>query len=63
MILKGKVSSIEVAGIRVILVDKDNVVTPPLVKASHIGTLHPGDDVTVVLFNGSMSDGQIIAKL
>jgi len=61
VILKGKISSIDNTGIRVILPDRDNAVTPPITKASHVGTLEVGDTVAVIFF-GSLSDGLIIAK-
>ena len=59
MILKCKVSNMDSSGVRVILLDRDNAVTPPLSIAPHIGTLEVGDIVAVVFF-GSLSDGLII---
>lgn len=61
MIEKCKVSSIDSSGTRVILIDKDNAVTPPLSTAAHVGPLEIGDMVAVIFFN-SLSDGLIIAK-
>ncbi|KPU42154.1 hypothetical protein OXPF_39330 [Oxobacter pfennigii] len=61
MNLKGKVSSIEAEGVRVILIDRDNMVTPPLKKGVHIGTLAIGDDVAVMLFSENIADAIIAA--
>ncbi|TZE82005.1 hypothetical protein [Calorimonas adulescens] len=62
MVLKGKVSSIESSGIRVLFPERDNDVSWPLKAASHVGTLQVGDNVAVVFFSNSMNDGLIIAK-
>jgi len=61
MILKGYVSSVEPDGVRVVLPEKEKVVSPPLVVAGHVGPLQPGDNVVVAVFL-SLKDGVIIAK-
>ena len=61
MILKCKVSSIDSTGTRVILLDRGNVVTPPLSTAAHVGVLMVGDMVAAIFFD-NLSDGLIIAK-
>ncbi len=61
MLLKGIVSSIEQAGVRVSLPERENVVTPPLGKAVHVDILQAGDKVIVAFFSG-LADGIIIAK-
>lgn len=62
MVLKGKVSSIESAGVRVVFPDRENTVSPLLKIASHVGPLEVGNDVAVIFFSNSMKDGLIIAK-
>lgn len=62
MILKGFVSSIEEAGIRVTIKDRDNIVSPPIKAAVHVGALEVGQSVAVVFFSDNMLDGLIIAK-
>lgn len=62
MIVKGKVSSIELNGIRVVLPERENNVSPPLKTAHHVGELSVGNDVVVLFFSNSMVDGIIIAK-
>lgn len=62
MNLKGKVSSVEHEGVRVILTDRNNTVTVPLQTASHVGVLNVGDSVAVIFFTNNMTDGLIIAK-
>jgi hypothetical protein len=61
MIFKGIVSSIENAGTRLILPDKNNIVTIPLPSAVGIG-LAVGDKVAVVFFAQNFQDGLILAK-
>lgn len=63
MILKGKVSSIEITGTRVVFPERENDVSPPLLKAAHVGVLQVGDSVVVVFFSTNMVDGVIIAKI
>jgi hypothetical protein len=60
--LKGIVSSIEPKGIRVTFIDRNNVVSPPLSKAVHVGELQLGNNVVVEFFSDNMLDGLIIAK-
>jgi len=62
MVLRGKVSSVEQEGVRVVFPDKDNTVSPPLKTAAHIDSLQIGENVVVVFFTASMKDGLIIAK-
>jgi hypothetical protein len=62
MILKGKVSSVEGTKARITFIDKENDVSSPLEKASHIGLLEVGDNVVVAFFSENMADGLIIAK-
>lgn len=62
MILKGIVSSIESAGTRVILTDKNGIVTIPLPSAAGIDALTIGDKVVVVFFTQDFQDGLILAK-
>lgn len=61
MIEKCRVSSIDSSGTRVILLDRDNKVTPPLATAAHVGILEIGDIVAAIFFD-SLSDGLIFAK-
>lgn len=61
MLEKCKISSIDTVGARVILINKDNKVTPPIAIAANIGTLEVGDMVAAIFF-GSLCDGLIIAK-
>ena len=62
MILKGIVSSIESAGIRVVLPDKNNMVTMPLPSSASIVSLSVGDKVAVAFFSQNFQDGLILAK-
>lgn len=62
MNLKGKVSSIEPSGVRIILVDRNNSVTVPLQVALHVGSLDVGDNVAVMFYSSNLNDGLIIAK-
>lgn len=59
MLFKGLVSSIGETGIRVAVND---VLTPPIKAASHVGSLETGQSVVVAFFSDSMIDGLIIAK-
>lgn len=59
---KGKVSTIDGAKARVVFPDRENIVSNPLLIASHVTDLTVGDNVAVEFFNGNMSDGLIIAK-
>ena len=60
MILRGNVSSIE-GGYRITIPDRENVVSQPMEKAEHVGTLEVGDDVIAVFFSNQLK-GVIIAK-
>ncbi len=62
MFLKGIVSSIETNEARITFKDRDNIVSPTLKIASHVGTLSINDTVAVIFFSKNMSDGLIIAK-
>ena len=62
MSLKGKVSSIDCGGARVVFPDRENNVTPVLLIATHVPNLQVGDDVAVLFFSDNMLDGLIIAK-
>lgn len=62
MVLKGKVSSVELEGARVVFPDKDNTVSSPLKVAAHVGILQTGDNVAAIFFSDNMKDGLIIAK-
>ncbi len=62
MILLGNVSSIE-SGYRVTFPDKENIVSPPLQTASHVGTLEVGENVVVVFTSNNIASGVIIGKI
>jgi hypothetical protein len=62
MILKGIVTGTDTLGTRVTFKDRDNNVSAPLKKSSHIGNLELGDFVAVVFFSNNMTDGIIIAR-
>jgi hypothetical protein len=62
MVEKATVSSIGDGTAKVILINKDNIVTPELSVAQHVGLLAPGDIVVVTFFEG-YSDGAIIGKV
>ena len=59
---KGIVSTVSNGKARVILKDKDGVITPELPIASHVGLLQVNDNVAVVFFSNSLSDGLIMAR-
>lgn len=59
---KGVVSTVNNGKARVIIRDKDGVITPELPIASHVGLLQINDNVAVVFFSSSLSDGLIIAR-
>lgn len=61
MILRCKVSSIENGKYKVTIPDRENVVSQPLIKAEHVGTLEIGDNVIAVFFSDQLT-GVIIAK-
>ena len=65
MILFGKVSSIEVDNsiFKIVFPDKENLVSPPLQKASHVGVLEVGDSVIVAFGSADVSSGVVIGKL
>lgn len=60
MILRGIVSSLD-GGYRITIPDRENVVSQPLSKANHVGTLEVGDNVIAVFFSNQL-DGVIISK-
>lgn len=64
MTCKGIVSTInnDNRKARVIFRDRDNVITPELPVAIHVGDLQVNDVVAVVFFSSGLSDGLIIAK-
>jgi len=62
MSLKGIVSTVESEGARVTFIDRENCVSPVLKIAAHISLLAVGDNVAVLFFSDSMTDGLIIAK-
>ena len=62
MILKGKVSSLEINGARVTFQDRENIVSSALQVASDVGTLKVGENVAAVFFSDNMNDGLIIAR-
>lgn len=63
MVLFGKVSSIEVDNtkFKVTFPDKENVVSPVISKAPHVGELTVGSNVIVACRPGDLSGGVIIA--
>ncbi len=64
MVLRGRVSSIEVDGrVRVTFPGRDNTVSAPLPAAVHVGLLTIGQTVIVVFHADNLRDGTIIAKL
>lgn len=60
MIMRGKVSSIENDKYRITYPDRENLVSKPLQKASHIGSLEIGNDV-IVVYPDKSNEGIIIA--
>ncbi|RII32855.1 hypothetical protein D2A34_21920 [Clostridium chromiireducens] len=62
MFLKGIVTSNQGEEARITFPDRDNTVSPLLVKASHVGDLNINDQVAVIFFSNNMKDGLIIAK-
>lgn len=59
MLFKGKVSSIEETGVRVTIND---VLSPLMKQAAHVGSLEVGQSVVVAFFSDNMMDGLIMAK-
>ncbi len=65
MILFGRVSSIEVDNtiFKIVFPDKENLVSPPLQKADHVGILEVGNSVVVAFPSNDVSTGVIIGKI
>lgn len=62
MIEKAIVSSMGNGTAKVILINKDNIVSPELPLIQNVGALEVGDTVIVAFFDG-YSDGAIIGKV
>ncbi|WP_024831599.1 hypothetical protein [Ruminiclostridium josui] len=64
MVLKGQVSTVnnENRKARIILVDRDNNITPEIPVAPHVGNLAVNDMVVVAVFSDNFSDSLVIAK-
>ncbi len=64
MILKGRVSSVDndIRRARVILPDRDGVITPEIPVAGSAGPLAVNDMVAVAVFSDSFTDSLVIAK-
>ncbi len=64
MVLKGQVSTVnnETRKARIILVDRDNNITPEIPVALHVGNLEVNNMVAVAVFSDNFSDSLVIAK-
>jgi len=63
MVLYGKISSIEIDNtiFKVVFPDRENVVSPAIPKADHVGTLEIGDRVAVIFSSKDLTTGLIVA--
>lgn len=59
---EGIISSIENEKYKVFLED-DNMITQPLLKATHVPILEVNDHVVIAFYNHALTDGAIIAKV
>lgn len=62
MVLKGILTSFEQGKPRVVFIDKEKIVSPPLNVAAHVTGLNINDNVAVIFFSNSMVDGLIIGR-
>lgn len=64
MILYGKISSIETDNtiFKVVFPDRENVVSPAIPKAEHVGLLTVGNNVAVIFSSKDLATGLIVAK-
>lgn len=63
MVLYGKISSIVTDNtvFKVVFPDRENVVSPAIPKASHVGVLTIGDSVAVIFSSRDLATGLIVA--